>query len=275
MLNRLRSYRDLSARLWRMSLALTLWMLPAVAVAAGLPAETDTVSPRHQRTLVRPSVPASGQQPEAPVVRAVNQAGDTLEFASVDSIQGLDHLELLPADTTLLAKQLGKVRVFNPDPNRALWLSALCPGLGQIYNRRYWKLPIVVGAFVGLSYGTAWNNRMYKDYGKAYRDVVDADPDTRSYMDFFPPTVSEDDLDREWLQKTMRNKRNYYRRYREICVIAMVAVYFINIVDAYVDASLAHFDISPDLSMDVKPTAVMDPHLDRKPALGLQCAINF
>ncbi len=207
-------------------------------------------------------------------VRVVNASGDTITFASIDSIQGIEDVEILTDNTADVP--LGKVRTFNPDPQRALWLSALCPGLGQIYNRRYWKLPIVVGSFVGLTYGASWNNRMYKDYSKGYRDVMDDDPDTRSYMDFFPPTVRESDLDKAWLQKVMKNKRDYYRRYREICVIAMVGVYLINIVDAYVDASLAHFDISPDLTLDVAPTAIDSGQIGgRTPSLGLQCAINF
>jgi hypothetical protein len=207
-------------------------------------------------------------------VRVVNAAGDTITFASIDSIRGIEGVEILVDSTA--SPTLGQVRVFNPDPQRALWLSALCPGLGQIYNRRYWKLPIVVGAFVGLSYGASWNNRMYKDYSKGYRDVMDSDPDTRSYMDFFPPTTRESNLDKAWLQKVMKNKRDYYRRYREICVIAMVGVYLINIVDAYVDASLAHFDISSDLTLDVTPAAIDNTAIGgRLPSLGLQCAINF
>lgn len=207
-------------------------------------------------------------------VRVVNAAGDTITFASIDSISGFEGVEILMDSTA--SPTLGQVRVFNPDPQRALWLSALCPGLGQIYNRRYWKLPIVVGAFVGLSYGASWNNRMYKDYSKGYRDVMDDDPDTRSYMDFFPPTVRESDLDVAWLQKVMKNKRDYYRRYREICIISMVGVYLINIVDAYVDASLAHFDISPDLTLDVSPAAIDNTAIGgRLPSLGVQCAINF
>ena len=207
-------------------------------------------------------------------VRVVNAAGDTITFASIDSIRGIEGVEILVDSTA--SPTLGQVRVFNPDPQRALWLSALCPGLGQIYNRRYWKLPIVVGSFVGLSYGASWNNRMYKDYSKGYRDVMDDDPDTRSYMDFFPPTVQESDLDKAWLEKVMKNKRDYYRRYREICVIAMVGVYLINIVDAYVDASLAHFDISPDLTLDVSPAAIDNTAVGgRLPSLGLQCAISF
>jgi len=217
---------------------------------------------------------STASDPNSRPVRVINAAGDTITFASIDSIRGIEGVEILMDSTA--SPTMGKVRTFNPDPQRALWLSALCPGLGQIYNRRYWKLPIVVGAFVGLTYGASWNNRMYKDYSRGYRDVMDDDPDTRSYMDFFPPTVKEGDLDQAWLQKILKSKRDYYRRYREICVIAMVGVYLINIVDAYVDASLAHFDISPDLSLDVAPTAIDSGVTGaRLPSLGLQCAFSF
>ena len=263
--------------LWPVAVLLCLIGHSGVAVAQeAVPLADDTVktvAPRHHERkaiLVSDTATVGDSRP----VRVVNAAGDTITFASIDSIKGLEHVEILMDSTAQPAVRA--VREFNPDPQRALWLSALCPGLGQIYNRRYWKLPIVVGAFVGLSYGASWNNRMYKDYSRGYRDVMDDDPDTRSYMDFFPPTVKEGDLDMAWLQKVMKSKRDYYRRYREICVIAMVGVYLINVVDAYVDASLAHFDISPDLTLDVTPSAIENTALGaRMPSLGLQCAISF
>ena len=209
--------------------------------------------------------------------KLVPQRSDSLS----SSARGARSTRAFTADTLLLTadsipdRSMGNVRIFNPDPVRALWLSALCPGLGQIYNRRYWKLPIVVGAFVGLGYGTTWNNRMLQDYTKAYRDVMDNDPNTHSYMDFFPPTVKESDLDPAWLKKVLKNKKDYYRRYRDICIIGIVGVYLLNIVDAYVDASLSHFDISPDLSMDVSPALINNSALTAKPSFGLQCAFNF
>ena len=228
---------------------------------------------RHKRTQVQ--LPDSAKNTTAAGgVRVVNIEGDTLTFASVDSIRGLKGFEILEPDSVATAPNLGRVRVFNPDPMRAMWLSALFPGAGQIYNRRYWKLPIIAGAFVGLTYGVAWNNRMLNDYTKAYRDVMDDDPATRSYMDLFAPTVKEETLDKSWLQNILRSKRNSYRRYRDICIFSMVGVYLLNILDAYVDASLAHFDISNDLSMRVKP-AVLDSRASRLPGLGLKCAVNF
>lgn len=163
---------------------------------------------------------------------------------------------------------------FNPDPNRAVWMSALFPGLGQVYNRRYWKLPIVVGGFMGLGYATSWNNGMLTDYTRAYRDIMDNDPNTNSYMNLFPPNTQESSLDKTWLTNILQSRKNFYRRNRDLCIIAMVGVYFIAMVDAYVDASLSHFDISPDLTLDMTP-AVMRDSYDSRPSFGLVCAFTF
>lgn len=165
-------------------------------------------------------------------------------------------------------------KIFNPSPTRAVWLAALFPGLGQIYNRRYWKLPIVVGGFMGLAYATNWNNGQYQDYVQGYRDLTDSDPGTNSYMDFFPPTVDESQLDKSWLTRTFRSKRDYFRRNRDLCIICVVGLYLLCIVDAYIDASMAHFDISPNLSIDWSPAVMMQRNTG-KPAFGLNWALNF
>lgn len=191
-----------------------------------------------------------------------------------DTIVLSDSTALLTGKIETPSKSINQAVRFNPNPMRAMWLSALCPGLGQIYNRRYWKLPIVIGAFVGLTYGTTWNNRMLNDYSKAYRDISDNDPNTRSYMDFYPPTVKESNLDKTWLTSTLKNRKDYYRRYRDICIIATVAVYVLNVIDAYVDASMMHFDVSPDLSMRVGP-AVIGNNQSPLPSIGLGCRLDF
>lgn len=163
---------------------------------------------------------------------------------------------------------------WNPSPTRAVWMSALFPGLGQVYNRRYWKLPIVVGGYLGLAYATSWNNTMLTDYQRAYRDIMDNDPTTNSYMDFFPPTVQESDLDKTWLTNLLKSRKDFYRRNRDLCIIGMVGVYLLAMVDAYVDASLSHFDISPDLSLDVVPTLIQDSR-GNLPGVGMSWAFNF
>ena len=207
----------------------------------------------------------------------LNSATDSLSFTPVDTVAIVDspQLQEMFADGTLSDSVPESARkVFIPDPTKAVWYSALCPGLGQIYNRRYWKLPIVIGGFLGLGYGASWNNTMLTDYTRAYYDLMDNDPSTKSYMDFFPPTVDEDSLNRSWLERTLKSRKDYFRRNRDLCIIGMIGVYLIAVVDAYVDASLTNFDISPDLSMQLSP-ALLHDHFSPYPALGVQWAFNF
>lgn len=207
-------------------------------------------------------------EPGAVVVEdLLTASGDSVTTVPVDTVP------ILPPSPAVVDESKG-IKSFNPDPTRAVWLSALCPGLGQIYNRRFWKLPIVIGAYMALGYGTSWNNMMLGDYTKAYNDLTDSDPTTKSYMDFFPPTINESDLDHKWLESTFKARKDYCRRNRDLCIIAMVGVYLVAMVDAYVDASLAHFDISPDLSLDWSP-AIIPETRSRIPGIGLQWALTF
>ena len=105
-------------------------------------------------------------------------------------------------------------------------------------------------------------------------DLMDADPSTNSYMNFFPPTTNEADIDKSWLQSTLRSRKNFYRRNRDLCIICMVGLYLLCMVDAYVDATMAHFDITPDLSMDIQP-AMFRTASGSLPAVGVQWALNF
>ena len=227
-----------------------------------------------------PAAHAATQQPEPePETKGPAQpaAGDTGETVFLDTEVALPVDSLPPTEVRAddyAYDENGKIP-FNPSPTRAVWLSALVPGLGQVYNRRYWKLPIIIAGFMGLGYGTSWNNTQFNDYSRAYADLMDADPNTKSYMDFFPPTTSESDLDHDWLARTLKNRKNYYRRNRELCIIFMVGVYLLCMVDAYVDATMAHFDISPDLSLDIQPTVFPTPGQNNKPSMGLQWALNF
>lgn len=186
---------------------------------------------------------------------------------SIDSIASISQKEDID-------EWVEREEAFNPNPTKAVWLSALFPGLGQIYNRRYWKLPIVVGGYMGLAYATTWNDGMLTDYSRAYSDIMDTDPTTNSYMDFFPNNTQESSLDKTWLTQVLKSRKDYYRRNRDLCIICMAGVYLIAMVDAYVDASLSHFDISPDLSVDVAPAVFQDTR-SKYPSVGVQWAINF
>lgn len=215
--------------------------------------------------------------PAAVVEDEMILSGDSVRFTPVDTISIVNSAadpSLFDSGVVSDSLQSSGKKVFVPDPIKAVWYSALCPGLGQIYNRRYWKLPIVIGGFMGLGYGASWNNSMLSDYTRAYYDLMDNDPSTKSYMDFFPPNAKEEDLNRSWMERTFKARKDFYRRNRDLCIICMVGVYLIAMVDAYVDASLSHFDISPDLTMDVYPTLIPDTRNSRV-GIGLQWALNF
>lgn len=213
---------------------------------------------------------------------------DSVSVASGDSVGALlqdsvplmitDSLgQIALADTAQLKstrRKSWRSASFNPDPMRAVWLSALFPGLGQIYNRRYWKLPIVVGGYVGLFYATTWNSNMLADYQRAYLDIMDSDPTTNSYMDFFSSAYKEEDIDKDWLTSVLKQRKDYYRQYRDLCIICMIGLYAVCMIDAYVDAQLYHFDVSPDISMQWQP-AVIPTGRSALPAVGVQCAITF
>ncbi|MDE7154364.1 MAG: hypothetical protein K2O00_08000 [Muribaculaceae bacterium] len=211
------------------------------------------------------------------VEKEIRMVGDSTVVTPVDSVDVVNGPvslaeELLPGSKWDQEWVVRKTD-YNPDPTRAVWMSALFPGLGQVYNRRYWKLPLIVGGYLGLAYATSWNNTMLKDYTQAFADITDNDPTTNSYMDFFHTGISESSIDIPWLTNTLRNRKNFYRRNRDLCIISMVGVYILAMVDAYVDASLAHFDISPDLSMDVAPAVMIESR--NHAAVGLQWAFRF
>lgn len=168
-------------------------------------------------------------------------------------------------------------KVFVPDPKRALWLSLVFPGAGQIYNRKYWKLPIIYGGFLGCAYALMWNQQMYRDYSQAYLDIMDDDPNTKSYLEILPPRYDITGRE-EQFKALFKRKKDYYRRYRDLSAFCFVGVYLISVIDAYVDAQLSVFDISPDLSMSVEPAVISSqPALGtRAPsAYGVGCSLRF
>ena len=171
---------------------------------------------------------------------------------------------------------------FKPDPKKAV-LMALVPGLGQIYNRKFWKLPIVYGGLMGCMYAVTWNNRNYQHYSTAYKDIMmDAEEPNRPVEEFH--TSWQDFLGvgydpKEWVTNTnfqtqLKNRKDYYRRYRDLSIIITVGVYALSIIDAYVDAQLFDFDISPDLSMHWEPSVTPQTAYSSR-SYGLNCSIKF
>ncbi len=173
------------------------------------------------------------------------------------------------ADTTLT------IDTWRPDPMRAVWMGLIIPGYGQIYNRAYWKLPIVYGGFMGCIYAISWNGTMYNDYKQAYRDILtDTDGTKTSYMDLLPEGYTLEMMGgKDNYTRVLKNKQDMYRRYRDYSILATVLVYALSVIDAYVDAQLFDYDISTDLSMHVQPQIYTDP-FNRKSA-EISFAIDF
>ena len=167
---------------------------------------------------------------------------------------------------------------WKPDPKRALWLALVFPGGGQIYNRKYWKLPLIYGGFMGCLYAMSWNDGMYKDYSQAYLDITDDDPGTASYNNYLHLGAKIDDNNKSRYEEIFKSRKNKYRRWRDLSFFVMVGVYALSVIDAYVDAELSQFDISKDLSLKVEPT-IMRSSVSNNPfesgALGLNCSLNF
>lgn len=168
-----------------------------------------------------------------------------------------------------------RLATFTPDPSKATWSALVFPGGGQIYNHKYWKLPIVYGGFLGCAYALNWNNQMYSDYSQAYLDIMDDDPGTASYEDFLPPRY-DIEANKDYLKRVFKNRKDSYRRQRDLSIFCFIGVYLISVVDAYVDAELSNFDITDDLSVQVRPTTIDNRQSTlRSQSYGLQCSFSF
>jgi hypothetical protein len=191
----------------------------------------------------------------------VLENGGTLHVVSSDTIETVE--AYVPS-------------TFKPDAQKSVWLAAVVPGLGQIYNRQYWKVPIVYGGALGLAYGITWNDRMYVDYRKGYVDLKDNDPSTNYFQYLLPEGVTLDNSNRSYYERVIKTKLDNYRRYRDLCIIASAVLYLLSIVDAYVDAQMFDYDISPDLSLEVAPTVIAPSSAyEQESSIGLSCKLKF
>ena len=206
----------------------------------------------------------------------LSKEAKTLEFSgSVDSTQQSATFPL--ASKSVQRRQLRQQRLesFTPDPAKATWSALVFPGGGQIYNHKYWKLPIVYGGFLGCAYALNWNNQMYSDYSQAYLDIMDDDPNTASYEEFLPPRYNVES-NKDYLKRVFKNRKDNYRRQRDLSIFCFIGVYLISVVDAYVDAELSNFDITDNLSVEVRPTTIDNWQSTlRNQAYGLQCSFSF
>ena len=205
------------------------------------------------------------------------QIADSLDQANKKELKKIEQQPsiTIKADSLPPTQDLNK-KLFVPNPTKATWLAVVFPGGGQIYNRKYWKLPIFYGGFAGCAYALTWNGKMYKDYSQAYLDIMDSNPNTKSYEDLLPPNANYNE---EQLKNTLKRRKDTFRRYRDLSIFAFIGVYILSIIDAYVDAELSNFDISPDLSMKVEPTVINNNHQfgssNNQKSVGVQCVLRF
>lgn len=184
-----------------------------------------------------------------------------------------DSIVVLPVETTTLALDIAEK---THSPHKASFYAAILPGLGQVYNKKYWKLPLLYGGIAGVGYGIHFNSKYYKDYRRAYRDFIVRDPNNTSYLQFVPPSISIDDVHGKhsaWFQNALKNKKNYYKRYRDLSYIGMGLIYVAQIIDATVDAHFFNFDISDNLSLNIQP--VLIDSQTQQNTLGMQFNFNF
>jgi hypothetical protein len=165
-------------------------------------------------------------------------------------------------DTMTVATKGGKsIKI---TPMKATMLSAAFPGFGQIYNRKYWKIPLVYAGFGGLGYAVVFNTKYYNKYTKAYQDFTDLIPDTKSYVEVirganpkdYDPVLHPDTYnlsEASWIRDQLLIRVDYYKKYRDLSYIGIAAWYIISILDANVDASLFDYDISENLNLTLTP----------------------
>ena len=216
---------------------------------------------------------------------------DTLTKLQADSIDAENKRKMMeltsaphvdePREATDSLSREMKRKLWVPNPVRATWMALIFPGGGQIYNRKYWKLPIFYGGFAGCAYALTWNGKMYRDYFNAYRDVANGNLTSSNVTNLLPPNYLNQ-VSQTQLVETLRRRKDTYRRYRDLSIFAFIAVYLLSVVDAYVDAELSNFDITPDLSMRVEPTVIdaqtttsNSNNYTSGKSVGLQCSFRF
>lgn len=144
-------------------------------------------------------------------------------------------------------------------PRKALLYSAVLPGMGQVYNKKYWKLPLVYGGFYMLTYVAFRYNDLYNQYKTELFDVV-RDPG------YTPPSG--------YTESQLRSITEYYRRQRDFFLILDGFWYILQIVDAHVDAHLREFDLNPQLKVSLGPSLQSNPLIGTAPGFGITLTIR-
>lgn len=163
--------------------------------------------------------------------------------------------------------------------------SAALPGFGQIYNRKYWKIPLVYAGFGAIGYSLVFNITNYNKFIKGYQDFTDKIPDTKSYLNLirfynpeeydpvlYPKTATASNA--ETIKTGLLRQVDYYRKYRDLSYMGIAAWYIVSILDANVDASLSDYEISDNINLTLVP-APMPNYYFTGIGMNLCLRINF
>lgn len=207
--------------------------------------------------------PANTVQDEIQEVYTVAPAETVITTDTI--IAGTEAENELAADSTA-----GKGK-FKPDPDRVVWWGAIIPGYGQIVNKKYWKLPIVYGGFMGCAFAVSYFSNQYQTYRLAYGDIMDTDPATNSYIEVMKSLgVTYEAYGHDKTVSVLKSRQDNSLRYRDLSVLVTVVYYGLTILEAYVDAQLFDYDISPDLALRVQPTLINNQFDFNKPVVSPQ-----
>ncbi len=145
---------------------------------------------------------------------------------------------------------------WQPNPKKAGLYSAILPGSGQLYNRQYWKIPVVLAGVGVAAYVIKFNSDQYRTYRRAYIASLDQDPATVNEFEGLYGTAQ------------LQQLQDGYKRYLDMSVLFTVVGYTLQVIDAVVFAHLRNFDMSRDLSLKLSPVA--DPY-----GAGIGLVVNF
>jgi len=176
------------------------------------------------------------------------------------------NLRTISAQDTIAVPEKVK-RFLKAEPMRATMLAVALPGLGQIYNRKFWKVPFVYAGFGGAVFAITYNSTNYSKFMKAYQDFTDDIPQTDSYIELiknadpatYDPVLHPDTFDpsaASWYSERMLRQVDLFKKYRDLSYIAFAAWYLLTVLDANVDASLFNYDISNNLNLQIEPVQV-------------------
>ncbi len=147
------------------------------------------------------------------------------------------------------------------NPGKAAMYAAVLPGLGQIYNKKYWKLPLVYGALGAGIYAITFNHDQYRIYLDAFYTQIDDD-------------ITNDQFAGVYDERQLIELQNIYRRWRDLSIILTGVAYGLQVLDAYVDAHLFYFDVSDDLSLNWQPSLIRNQYA-RSNAFGVGITLSF